>query len=77
MEVCAGVHHMARMLATFGHRVKLISLQYLRPFVKSNKNDSVDAEEICEAASRRPCGLRRQGLNRNKPYRLGIERVNR
>jgi transposase len=52
MEACAGAHHMARKLATFGHHVKLISPQYVRPFVKSNKNDFVDAEAICEAASR-------------------------
>jgi transposase len=52
MEACAGAHHMARMLATFGHRVKLISPQFVRPFVKSNKNDFVDAEAICEAACR-------------------------
>jgi transposase len=48
MEACAGAHHMARM----GHHVKLISPQFVRPFVKSNKNDFVDAEAICEAASR-------------------------
>jgi transposase len=52
MEACAGAHHMARKLASFGHQVKLISPQYVRPFVKSNKNDFVDAEAICEAASR-------------------------
>jgi transposase len=52
MEACAGSHHMARKLATFGHQVKLISPQFVRPFVKSNKNDFVDAEAICEAASR-------------------------
>lgn len=52
MEACAGSHHMARKLATFGHTVKLISPQFVRPFVKSNKNDFVDAEAICEAASR-------------------------
>lgn len=52
MEACAGAHHMARNLATFGHNVKLISPQFVRPFVKSNKNDFVDAEAICEAASR-------------------------
>src|ERR1700754_1855062 len=52
MEACAGAHHMALMLATFGHRVKLISPQFVRPFVKSNKNDFVDAEAICEAACR-------------------------
>ena len=49
MEACAGSHHMARKLAAFGHTVKLISPQFVRPFVKSNKNDFVDAEAICEA----------------------------
>lgn len=43
---------MARKLATLGHQVKLISPQFVRPFVKGNKNDFVDAEAICEAASR-------------------------
>jgi len=52
MEACAGSHHMARKLAALGHQVKLISPQFVRPFVKSNKNDFVDAEAICEAASR-------------------------
>jgi transposase len=52
MEACAGAHHMARQLAGFGHQVKLISPQFVRPVVKSNKNDFVDAEAICEAASR-------------------------
>jgi transposase len=52
MEACAGAHHMARKLATSGHEVKLISPQFVRPFVKSNKNDFVDAEAICEAATR-------------------------
>jgi transposase len=52
MEACAGAHHMARQLAGYGHAVKLISPQFVRPFVKSNKNDFVDAEAICEAASR-------------------------
>lgn len=52
MEACAGAHCMARKLAQLGHEVKLISPQFVRPFVKSNKNDFVDAEAICEAASR-------------------------
>ncbi|CAJ0896122.1 IS110 family RNA-guided transposase [Ralstonia flatus] len=52
MEACAGAHHIARKLATFGHQAKLISPQFVRPFVKGNKNDFVDAEAICEAASR-------------------------
>jgi len=52
MEACAGAHHMARKLVSYGHQVKLISPQFVRPFVKGNKNDFVDAEAICEAASR-------------------------
>jgi hypothetical protein len=45
-------HFMARKLEELGHSPKLISPQFVRPFVKSNKNDFVDAEAICEAASR-------------------------
>lgn len=52
MEACAGAHHMARHLMSFGHEVKLINPQFVRPFVKGNKNDFIDAEAICEAASR-------------------------
>ena len=52
MEACAGAHWMARKIGGFGHIVKLISPHFVRPFVKSNKNDFVDAEAICEAASR-------------------------
>ncbi|HDR9512124.1 IS110 family transposase [Burkholderia cepacia] len=52
MEACAGAHWMARKLSEFGHTVKRISPQFVRPFVKSNKNDFVDAEAICEAAAR-------------------------
>lgn len=39
MEACAGAHCIARQLAGFGHEAKLISPQFVRPFVKSNKND--------------------------------------
>jgi transposase len=52
MEACAGAHHMARQLSGMGHQVKLISPQFVKPFVKANKNDFIDAEAICEAASR-------------------------
>ncbi len=44
IEACAGSHHLARKLAALGHRVKLISAQFVRLFVKSNKNYFVDAE---------------------------------
>lgn len=52
MEACAGAHFMARKIKALGHDAKLISPQFVRPFVKSNKNDFIDAEAICEAASR-------------------------
>jgi transposase len=52
MEACAGAHCMARKLTSFGHEVKLISPQFVRPFVKSNKNDFVDAEAICDSRTR-------------------------
>ncbi len=49
MEACGGSHFMARKLTELGHTPKLISPQFVRPFVKTNKNDFVDAEAICEA----------------------------
>jgi transposase len=52
MEACAGAHFVARQLMAMGHEAKLISPQFVHPFVKGNKNDFVDAEAICEAASR-------------------------
>ncbi|MGL9751238.1 MAG: IS110 family transposase, partial [Symbiopectobacterium sp.] len=50
MEACAGAYFMARRINDSGHEAKLISPQFVRPFIKSNKNDFVDAEAICEAA---------------------------
>ena len=52
MEACSGAHHWARMLQAQGYTVKLIAPQFVKPYVKSNKNDANDAEAICEAMSR-------------------------
>lgn len=52
MEACASSHHWCRKLQQRGFRVKLIAAQFVKPYVKSNKNDTVDAEAICEAMSR-------------------------
>ena len=52
MEACAGAHHWARELQSRGYTVKLIAPQFVKPYVKSNKNDCNDAEAICEAMSR-------------------------
>jgi transposase len=52
MEACGGAHHWARVLQGHGFTVKLIAPQFVKPYVKSNKNDANDAEAICEAMSR-------------------------
>jgi transposase len=52
MEACGSAHHWARVFRTFGHEVRLIAPQFVKPYVKSNKNDAADAEAICEAAQR-------------------------
>jgi transposase len=52
MEACPGAHFLARVLRAQGHEVKLMPAEYVRPFVKSNKNDYVDAEAIAEAVQR-------------------------
>jgi len=52
MEACTGAHHWARELQARGYTVRLIAPQFVKPFVKSNKNDAHDAEAICEAVSR-------------------------
>lgn len=52
MEACCGAHHWARKLQTMGHTVKLMAPQFVKPYVKTNKNDAADAEAICEAVAR-------------------------
>ena len=52
IEACGGSHHWARLLASFGHQVKLIAPQLAKPYVKRGKNDAADAEALCEAMSR-------------------------
>lgn len=52
MEACGSSHYWARELRQLGHEVRLIAPQFVKPYVKSGKNDANDAEAICEAASR-------------------------
>jgi transposase len=52
MEACGSSHHWARKLGEFGHTVKLMSPQFVKPYVKTNKHDMADAKAICEAVSR-------------------------
>lgn len=52
MEACGSAHYWARKLQALGHTIHLIAPQYVKPFVKRNKNDAADAEAICEATTR-------------------------
>jgi transposase len=53
LEACSGAHFLGRALRKQGHDVRLIAAQFVKPFVKSNKNDFVDAEAIAEAVDRK------------------------
>ncbi|MBT2303796.1 IS110 family transposase, partial [Variovorax paradoxus] len=52
MEACGSAHHWARKLHTMGHTVRLMAPQFVKPYVKTNKNDAADAEASCEAVAR-------------------------
>ena len=52
IEACSASNHWARLLQSFGHTVKLIAPQLVKPYVKRGKNDAADAEALCEAMSR-------------------------
>ena len=52
MEACASAHYWGRTLQRYGHTVRLMASQFVKPYVKTNKNDAADAEAICEAVSR-------------------------
>jgi transposase len=52
IEACSASHHTARLLQSFGHTLKLIAPQLVKPYVKRGKNDAADSEALCEAMSR-------------------------
>lgn len=52
MEACGSAHYWARKLQGLGHTVRLMAPQFVKPYVKTNKNDAADAEAICEAVAR-------------------------
>jgi len=51
IEACATAHHWARTIEKLGHEVRLMPPAYVKPYVKTQKNDEADAEAICEAVS--------------------------
>ena len=52
LEACGGAHHWSRVFKSFGHTVRMMAPQFVKPYVKTNKNDAADAEAICEAVQR-------------------------
>jgi transposase len=52
IEACGGANYWAREISKLGHKVKLMAPQFVKPYVKTNKNDCADAEAICEAVER-------------------------
>ncbi len=52
MEACCGAHHLGRVLGDQGHAIRLMSPEYVQPYVKAQKNEERDAEAIAEAATR-------------------------
>jgi transposase len=52
MEACGSAHHWAPLFRIFGHEVRLIAPQFVKPYVKPNKNDAAHAEAICDTAQR-------------------------
>ena len=66
MEACPGSQWLARKLQAMGHQVRIVPAQFVEPFVKSQKNDTIDAEAIAEAVTRQQCASPRSG----RPSRL-------
>ena len=52
MEACGGMHYWARKLSELGHTVRPMAARFIKPYLKSNKSDALDAEAICEAVQR-------------------------
>ena len=78
MEACGGAHFLGRALRAQGHEVKLIPAQFVKPFVKSNKNDFIDAEALMQKRLprrwiARTCDLYRLRRMTSSTCRLSIE----
>jgi transposase len=78
IEACGSSQHWRRELERFGHTVRLMSPRYVKPYVKSQKNDQADAEAICEAVRRpnmrfvQPKSLEQQDLQSAHRLRQGL-----
>ena len=78
MEACGSAHYWARKLSALGHTVKLMAPQFVKPYVKTNKNDAADAEAICEAVNAIDDAIRsgeRRCLRARRPAECGAPLV--
>lgn len=76
MEACGSAHHWARKLIALGHTVKLMAPQFVKPYVKSNKNDARDAEAVsAKPQPARTCASCRSRTSSNKPGCRSIGRA--
>ena len=71
MEACASAHYRARLLKSYGHEVKLIAPRFVKPYVKSNKNDAADAEAVRQR-NVRTCALYRSKRSSSKIFSQSI-----
>jgi transposase len=77
MEACGGSHFLGRALRDQGHEVRLIPAQYVKPYVKTNKSDYIDAEAIAEAVGRpRKCDSCQSRVKTSWTYSRCIGSVN-
>lgn len=67
MEVRGGTHHWVLRIETFGHSMKFMGPQFVKPYVKINKTDMADGEAICELWSSHPCGSSRSLTSSGRP----------
>jgi transposase len=66
IEACATAHHWARILKRMGHQVRLIPPAYVKPYVKTQKNDEADAKRFAKPSRAQTCGSRRSRPSSNK-----------
>ena len=72
LEACGGAHHWARQLIALGHEVRLIAPAYVKPFVKRNKNDALDAEAIVVALANKMARIVWAVLMKQQDYKAPV-----
>jgi hypothetical protein len=73
MEACGGSHFLGRALREQGHDVRLMPAQYVKPYVKTNKNDFIDAEACAEAVTRGEANAAQHACRCRRAYADGLQ----